>query len=162
MLLTSFHICLFSPAKSEMSHAHSTMSVSAPHLHYTCPEGATVKLVCSQRGATLKPTDILKLHWFFTPHSDQHCTGRMGPRHFINSGQHPHSLPQGLHFGAAEQNFWVLLENVTHADQGRYCCTALDFQVEHKHGSLVQRAHSHIILHVTPCKDIKCMGVKVL
>lgn len=144
-----------------MSHAYSTMSVSAPHLHYTCPEGATVKLVCSQRGATLKPTDVLKYNWFFTPHSDQHCTGRTGPRHIIAGGHDRHSFPPGLHFGAAEQNFWVVLENVTHADQGRYCCTVLDYQVEHKHASLMQRSHSHIILHVTPCKDIKCMGVKV-
>lgn len=145
-----------------MSQAHSTMSVSAPHLYYTCPEGATAKLVCSQRGATLHQTDVLKHTWLFTPHSDQHCTSRTGPRHINIDGHHTKPiLPPGLHFGSAEQNFWVVLENVTQADQGRYCCTILDVKVEHKHGSIVQRTHSHILLQVKPCKDIKCMGVKV-
>lgn len=145
-----------------MSQAHSTMSVSAPHLYYTCPEGATAKLVCSQRGATLHKTDVLKHTWLFTPHSDQHCTSRTGPRHINIDGHHTKPiLPPGLHFGSVEQNFWVVLENVTQADQGRYCCTILDVQVEHKHGSIVQRTHSHILLQVTPRKDIKCMGVKV-
>ncbi|XP_041803011.1 V-type immunoglobulin domain-containing suppressor of T-cell activation [Chelmon rostratus] len=147
---------LFSTAGGEMSHAHSTLSVSAPHLYYTCPEGATVKLVCSQRGAALHPADVLKHSWLFTPHSDQHCTGRMGPRHITFSNSHSHgnhSLPPGLQFGSAELNFWVVLQNVTHADQGRYCCMLLDFQVEHKHSSLVQRPHSHIVLQVTPRRN---------
>lgn len=158
-----FHSCLFSLVNGEMSHAHSTLSVSAPHLYYTCPEGSTAKLVCDQRGAAMHATDILRRSWLFTPHSDQHCIGREGPRHTIVNG-HSHgngSLPPGLHFGSAEHNFWVLLQNVTRADQGRYCCMVLDFQVEHKHGSLLQRPHSHIILQVVPRKDIKCMGVNV-
>ncbi|XP_044071456.1 V-type immunoglobulin domain-containing suppressor of T-cell activation isoform X2 [Siniperca chuatsi] len=138
-----------------MSHAPSTLSVTPPHLHYTCPEGATVKLVCGQRGAVLHPTDVLKRSWLFTPHSDQHCKGREGPRHII-LGSHSHgnhSLPPGLHFGSAEYNFWVILQNVTHADQGRYCCVVLELEVEHKHVSPVQRTHSHVILHVTPRRN---------
>ncbi|XP_039995737.1 V-type immunoglobulin domain-containing suppressor of T-cell activation [Xiphias gladius] len=142
-------------AKSVMSHAHPTVSVSAPHLYYTCPEGATVKLVCAQRGAALHSTDVLKHSWLFTPHSDQHCLEREGPRH-ANKGVHSHgnhSSPPGLQFGFSEQNFWVTLQNVTHSDQGRYCCMVLDFEVVNKHGSLVQRSHSHIVLHVTPRRN---------
>ncbi|XP_054455716.1 V-type immunoglobulin domain-containing suppressor of T-cell activation [Anoplopoma fimbria] len=139
--------------KGDMSHTHSTLSASAPHLYYTCPEGATAKLICVQRGAALHPTDVLKHSWLFTPHSDQHCMGRMGPRHITLS--HPHvnrSLPAGLQFGTEGHNFWVVLQNVTHADQGRYCCMLLDFQQDHKHG-LLQKAHSHVILQVTPRRN---------
>ncbi|XP_075933077.1 V-type immunoglobulin domain-containing suppressor of T-cell activation [Anarhichas minor] len=140
--------------KGDMSHAHSTLSVSAPHLHYTCPEGATVKLVCGQRGAALHPTDVLRRGWLFTPHSDRHCTGRTGPRHTTIGHSHGnHSLTAGLQFGATEHNFWVVLQNVIHSDQGRYCCMLLDFQLEQKHNALVQKPHSHVILHVTPRRN---------
>lgn len=158
-----FHACLFSPAKGEMSYAHSTLSVSAPHLYYTCPEGSTVKMMCSQRGVALHPTDILRHRWLFTPHSDRHCTGQEGPRHFIPGGHSHgnHSLPHGVQFGYAEHNIWVLLQNVTHADQGRYCCVVQDIQVEHKHGSILQRHHSHVVLQVVPRKDMKFVGLNV-
>ncbi|XP_068424315.1 V-type immunoglobulin domain-containing suppressor of T-cell activation [Clinocottus analis] len=140
--------------KGDLSHAHATLGVSAPHLYYTCPEGATVKLVCSQIGATLHPTDVLKRSWLFTPHSDQRCMGRTGPRHTIVGHLHGnHSLPAGLQFGSTEHNFWVVLQNVTHSDQGRYCCMLLDLQVEHKHGTVVQKPHSHVILQVTPRRN---------
>ncbi|XP_019947814.1 V-type immunoglobulin domain-containing suppressor of T-cell activation [Paralichthys olivaceus] len=142
-------------ANEDSSHGHSTMIVSAPHLYYYCPEGATAKLVCAQRGAALHTTDVLKRSWLFTPHIDKHCSGREGPRHIIYNG-HPHgnhSLPAGLHFGFSEKNFWAVLQNVTHADQGRYCCMLLDFQVSNKHASLLQKPHSHIILHVTPRRN---------
>lgn len=137
-----------------MSHGHPTLSVSVPHLFYTCPEGATAKLVCTQRGAALHSTDVLKRNWLFTPHSDQHCMARMGPRHttIVGHSHGNHSLPPGLQIGSAEHSFWLILQNVTHADQGRYCCMVLDFQVEHKTGSLVQKPHSHIVLQVTPRK----------
>uniref|UniRef100_A0A671XI17 V-set immunoregulatory receptor n=1 Tax=Sparus aurata TaxID=8175 RepID=A0A671XI17_SPAAU len=135
-------VCFYTFLGLKMSHAHSTLSVSAPHLYYTCPEGATVKLLCNQRGSALHPKDILKDSWLFTPHSDH--------------------LPPGLHFGSSEQNFWVLLQNVTHADQGRYCCMVIDIQVDHKHGSVVQKPHSHVVLQVTPRKDIICLAVNAL
>ncbi|XP_023142114.1 V-type immunoglobulin domain-containing suppressor of T-cell activation [Amphiprion ocellaris] len=138
-------------ATGETSHSHPTLGVSAPHLYYSCPEGATAKLVCIQKGATLYPSDVVRRSWLFTPHSDQHCTGREGPRNTAFHGNH--TLPPGLQFGHAEQNLWVVLQNVTHADQGRYCCMVLDFKVEHKHGSLVQKSHSHIILQVTPRRN---------
>ncbi|XP_074502808.1 V-type immunoglobulin domain-containing suppressor of T-cell activation isoform X2 [Sebastes fasciatus] len=149
--------------KGDLSHAPSTLGVLAPHLYYTCPEGATVHLVCVQRGAALHSHDVLKRSWLFTPHSDQRCVGRTGPRNTIVGHSHGNrSLPPGLQYGTSEHNFWVALQNVTHADQGRYCCMVLDFQVEHQHGSLVQRPHSHVILQVTPRKDTKCMGVNGL
>ncbi|XP_034464117.1 V-type immunoglobulin domain-containing suppressor of T-cell activation [Hippoglossus hippoglossus] len=146
---------LFSAANGESSHGHSTIVISAPHLYYTCPEGATAKLVCAQRGAALHNTDILRRSWLFTPHSDQHCSGKEGPRH-TTSGGHPHgnhSLPAGLQFGYSEQIFWAVLQNVTHADQGRYCCMVLDIQVVNKHPSLLQKPHSHILLQVTPRRN---------
>ncbi|XP_068184212.1 V-type immunoglobulin domain-containing suppressor of T-cell activation [Antennarius striatus] len=149
-------ICCFlfylAGAKGEVPHAHSALSVSPPHQYQTCPEGANAKLICNQRGASLHPTDVVKHGWLFTPHSDQHCTGRMGPRH-ITLGSHSHerhSLPPGLQVGVSEQNFWLILQNVTRDDQGRYCCVA---QVEHNHDSAKQRPHSHIILLVTPKRN---------
>ncbi|XP_020493874.1 V-type immunoglobulin domain-containing suppressor of T-cell activation isoform X1 [Labrus bergylta] len=149
-------VLLFSAGAGGMkSHPSSTLSVSAPHLFYTCPEGATAKLVCGQSGAALHQTDVLKRSWLFTPHADQHCSGKEGPRH-TNVGGHSHgnhSLTPGLHFGSSEQNFWMVLQNVTLADQGRYCCLLLDFQVEHKHGVIVQKPHSHMILQVSPRRN---------
>uniref|UniRef100_A0A3P8WQ31 V-set immunoregulatory receptor n=1 Tax=Cynoglossus semilaevis TaxID=244447 RepID=A0A3P8WQ31_CYNSE len=142
-----------SSANGEMTHAH-TISVSAPHLFYTCPEGATAKLMCYQRGAALYSTDVVRRSWLFTPHSDQHCSGKMGPRHTTlnghSQGNRSSPLPQ---FGFSEQEMWVILQDVTYADQGRYCCIVLDFQVASKHASLVQKPHSHIILQVSPSKN---------
>ncbi|KAM9344825.1 V-type immunoglobulin domain-containing suppressor of T-cell activation [Symphorus nematophorus] len=151
-LLWFCSLLFYIAAAKGMSHSHSTISVSAPHLYYTCPEGATAKLVCSQRGAALHPTDVLKRSWLFTPHSDQHCVAKMGPRHAGHSHVN-HSMPPGLQFGSAEHEFWVTLQNVTHADQGRYCCMVLDIQKDHNHLSLLQRPHSHIILQVTPRRN---------
>nr|XP_046256994.1 V-type immunoglobulin domain-containing suppressor of T-cell activation [Scatophagus argus] len=142
-------------AKGEMSHGHATMSVSPPHLYYTCPEGANVKMVCTQRGAPLHPKDAVKHIWLFTPHSDQHCTGRLGPRN-ITIGGHSHgnhTVPAGLQTGYAEHDFWVALQNVTHADQGRYCCMVMELKVDHKHVTPMQRLHSHVILQVTPKRN---------
>ncbi|XP_035519299.1 V-type immunoglobulin domain-containing suppressor of T-cell activation [Morone saxatilis] len=149
--LCSLLVCI-DAAKGEMSHTHSTLGVSAPHLYYTCPEGTTVKLVCNHRGTALHNTDLLRRVWLFTPHSDQHCMARMGPRHTNGHSQGSHSLP-GLQFGFAEQDFWVVLQNVTYADQGRYCCMIQDIQVDHKHGTLLQKPHSHIVLQVTPPRN---------
>lgn len=156
--VTFFHYCLSFLADGEMSHAHATLGVANPHLYYSCPEGATVKLICAQSGATMYPKDILKHSWLFTQHSDQHCTSHMGPRNFKYSHGN-HTLPAGLQFGSSPKNFWVSLKNVTHADQGRYCCMVLDFHVQDKHATLVQRPHSHVILQVTPRKDTKLITV---
>uniref|UniRef100_UPI0037E857DC V-type immunoglobulin domain-containing suppressor of T-cell activation n=1 Tax=Semicossyphus pulcher TaxID=241346 RepID=UPI0037E857DC len=149
-------VLLFSAgAGGETSHPASTLSVSAPHLYYSCPAGATAKLVCAQKGAALHSTDVLRTTWRFTPHTDQHCSGREGPRHTVIGGRSHgnHSLPLGLHFGSTDQNFWMVLQNVTHADQGRYCCMVLDVQVEHRHGTIVQEPHSHMVLLVSPRRN---------
>lgn len=144
-----------------MPHAQATISVSAPHMFYTCPEGATVKLVCAQRGGAMHTNDVLKRSWLFTPHSDQHCSGREGPRHTTFSGRSHGNHSPGLQYGHSEQNFWVVLQNVTHADQGRYCCMVLDFQVENKHATLLQKPHSHFVLQITPRKDTECITVNL-
>ncbi|XP_041645114.1 V-type immunoglobulin domain-containing suppressor of T-cell activation [Cheilinus undulatus] len=137
------------------SHPASTLSVSAPHQLWTCPEGATAKLECAQSGAASHSTDILRYTWLFTPHSDQHCSGREGPRHTI-IGSHPHgdhTLPAGLHFGKTEKSFWMSLQNLTSADQGRYCCLLLDVAQEHGHNAILKKAYSHIILQVAPRRN---------
>ncbi|KAK5882113.1 hypothetical protein CesoFtcFv8_020732 [Champsocephalus esox] len=144
-------LCI-SGGEGEMSRAHPTLSVLATHLNYICPEGATVQMVCAQKGAALHHGDVLKHAWLYTPHREQQCTGRTGPRNIIVGGHYHgnHSLPAGLTFGSSELNFWVVLQNLTQADQGRYCCMVLDIEKGHKHGTIVQRPHSHITLKVTP------------
>lgn len=141
-----------------MHHPRSTVSVTATHQRYICPEGATVQMICHQSGAAAHPTDGLRHNWLFTPHSDQHCSGHVGPRNF-KFASHNHTLPKGVRFGHAEQNFWVVLENVTHADQGRYCCMLGVQHVEPHHDNIVQKIHSYSILQIIPRKDSKCMGV---
>ncbi|KAK0135520.1 V-type immunoglobulin domain-containing suppressor of T-cell activation [Merluccius polli] len=133
------------PTAKEMPHAEPTLGVSAPHLYYTCPEGATVKLVCAQRGTKLHPEDQLHHYWLFTQHSQQHCHDKVGPRH-TRLDHHTKVATAGLSYGGLEQNFWVALENVTIQDQGRYCCVVL----EHEHATMVHTYHSHVVLHVTP------------
>ncbi|KAM6956195.1 V-type immunoglobulin domain-containing suppressor of T-cell activation [Aplochiton taeniatus] len=136
--------------------SHGTLSVSAPHQHYTCPTGATVRLRCAQAGAKLHPADVLKHVWMFTPHMDRHCHERQGPRGGALPGGHSHanrSQPLGVRFEAGEEDFGVVLQNVSHGDQGRYCCMTLDFQVAHKHGTLLQKPHSFILLSVTQRKN---------
>ncbi|XP_076018783.1 V-type immunoglobulin domain-containing suppressor of T-cell activation [Genypterus blacodes] len=138
-------------ANGDISHTHSTLSVAAPHLSVTCPEGATAQLMCTQRGQALHSTDVVRHAWLFTPHSDQPCHDKTGPRHAV-VGSHG-SLPPGVRYESKEQNFWVVLQNVTRSDQGRYCCMVLDFQVEHQHGTLQQRLHNHVVLHITPRRN---------
>lgn len=144
-------------ANSNPNHGHPTMSVSASHLYYTCPEGANATLVCNQRGAALHPNDSLRHLWFYTPHKEQHCTSQHGPRNITLKHT---KLPPGVHFGATQENFWVQLQHVTHADQGRYCCAALE--LENTHHSAVQRTHSHMFLKITPSKSIQCVGFSLV
>ncbi|XP_028278699.1 V-type immunoglobulin domain-containing suppressor of T-cell activation [Parambassis ranga] len=147
-----FLLFFVAAAKGEMSTSHSTLGVAAPHLYYTCPEGATVKMLCTQRGAAMYPHDVLKHSWLFTPHSDQYCPGGKHPRNISNSRLHHNHT--GVQVGHTEHNMWLVLQNVTHADQGRYCCMVLDIKVlEHKHGSVMQKPHSHVVLQVTPRRN---------
>ncbi|XP_037533910.1 V-type immunoglobulin domain-containing suppressor of T-cell activation [Nematolebias whitei] len=137
-------------AKAELSYLNSTMGVSAPHLYYSCPKGATARLACALNvtGGT-----HLKHHWLFTPHSDQHCKAGMMPRnisHFLHHNNHIQQL--GLKFGYSKDDMWVTLLNITHADEGRYCCLLLDINKQHNHGSAL-KFHSHIVLQVTQSKN---------
>ncbi|KAM6915853.1 V-type immunoglobulin domain-containing suppressor of T-cell activation [Xenentodon cancila] len=147
-----FSVLLPVTGATETPHSHSTLGVSAPHLYYTCPEGATVQLMCTQKGEAAHQSDILRHTWLFTPHSDKHCTPGLGPRN-LKIGSN-HILPPGLHFGHTDEKMWVVMHNVTHADQGRYCCVILDMMRDHNRTLLEQRSHSHFVLHVTPRRNV--------
>lgn len=128
------------------------MSVSAPYMSYACPEGASVKLMCAQKGAKEHPGGQLHHNWRFTPHMDNDCHEKVHPRGAganHGKGNNSHSWPPGVQYGTGGNYFWVALQNVTHGDQGRYCC------LEFEHRKLVQRPHSHVLLTVTPRKDIQ-------
>ncbi|KAJ0004991.1 hypothetical protein NQD34_011205 [Periophthalmus magnuspinnatus] len=135
-------------ANTALSHADAALGVFAPHMYYTCPEGATVTLVCNQRGAMKYPQDKLHHPWFFTQQSDQHCSHHTRPRNIV------HKLPPGVHVGMSNDNFWLTLENVSHSDQGRYCCMALDVLEKADHHKVLQQSsHSHMVLTITPRRN---------
>uniref|UniRef100_A0A3B3ZAU1 Ig-like domain-containing protein n=1 Tax=Periophthalmus magnuspinnatus TaxID=409849 RepID=A0A3B3ZAU1_9GOBI len=133
-------------SNTALSHADAALGVFAPHMYYTCPEGATVTLVCNQRGAMKYPQDKLHHPWFFTQQSDQHCSHHTRPRNIV------HKLPPGVHVGMSNDNFWLTLENVSHSDQGRYCCMALDVLEKADHHKVLS-AHiwTPLRLEVCPC-----------
>lgn len=135
---------------ADLSHDHhATLGVSAPHVYYTCPEGATVRLVCNQRGAVKYPKDKLHHNWLFTNHSDQHCPKDGHPRG--GSGAHDRHPAPGVQVGVMDDSFYLSLENVTSRDQGRYCCVSLDVkELSKDHKVLVQQVHSHMVLIITP------------
>ncbi|XP_038137340.1 V-type immunoglobulin domain-containing suppressor of T-cell activation [Cyprinodon tularosa] len=141
-----------SVVKVEATSPHSPLALSAPHMYYTCPEGVTAKLVCNQKHAKVYDDNHVKERWLFTAHTDQHCKGKLGPRN-LSLPLKSHVLPQGLEMGHTNDKMWVTLHNVTYADQGRYCCMALEFKKDHDHLSVLQNSHSHIILHVTPRRE---------
>ncbi|XP_067091891.1 V-type immunoglobulin domain-containing suppressor of T-cell activation [Osmerus mordax] len=144
-----FHLMTVVKVHATMSQGHSSMSVSAPYMSYACPEGASVRLVCAQKGAKEHPGDQLRHRWRFTPHMDNDCHEKVHPRGAgANHGQgnNSHALPPGVQYGIGGNYFWVSLENVTQGDQGRYCCQSLEFE----HMKLVLRPHSHVLLTVTP------------
>ncbi|XP_077585782.1 V-type immunoglobulin domain-containing suppressor of T-cell activation [Stigmatopora nigra] len=149
-----FWLVLFTSGATGMtSSSVSSLTISAPHLIWSCPEGATFKPICAETGAPSASSDILKHAWLFTPHSDKHCMA-VGPRHMTYGHPHGnHSLPPGVKFGYSHNNFWMVLQNVTIADQGRYCCIVRDLHLDHKQANLVQSSHSHVILHITPRRD---------
>ncbi|XP_034041012.1 V-type immunoglobulin domain-containing suppressor of T-cell activation [Thalassophryne amazonica] len=142
-------IIIIGGVNAAMSRPHQTLSISAPHMYYTCPEGATVTMECVQRGTALHPTDVLKHRWFFTAHSDQNCHDHQIPRHDLNHDKH--SWPPGVHPEYGKDKISLVVENVTRQDQGRYCCMIYDFQDDKKH--VLQWSHSSMVLHVTPRKN---------
>lgn len=141
--------CLFAvaEAKVETSHPNTQLAVSAAHLYYYCPQGVDAKLECNQKNANSFPKDHVRQNWLYTPHSHQRCQSRVGPRNFTHKD---HALPRGVEMDHTDEKMWVILRNVTFADQGRYCCMDLVLNNDHKKPAVVQNSHSHIILHITP------------
>uniref|UniRef100_A0A3B5KWD9 V-set immunoregulatory receptor n=1 Tax=Xiphophorus couchianus TaxID=32473 RepID=A0A3B5KWD9_9TELE len=138
------------------SHSSSPLTVSSAHRYYTCPEGVTAKLVCNQKNANLHPDHHVRDLWLFTPHTDLHCKKGETPR---NVSHKPRNSNLGVEMNYTNENMWVILRNVTHADQGRYCCIALDVKIDHKQQTAQQSTHSHIILQVTPSKQTASVPV---
>lgn len=124
-------------------HAHS-LSVTAPHVNYICPEGANVTLVCTQSGALAHPNDHLKQVWLYTPHMDQRCHDPYHPRN--------QSHAQRVVHNAQHSSFSITLLDVRKSDQGRYCCLALDFLRQGKH-DVQQSPHSHMMLTIGPRRN---------
>ncbi|XP_017164538.1 V-type immunoglobulin domain-containing suppressor of T-cell activation isoform X2 [Poecilia reticulata] len=146
-----FWVCfLFAAAEAKVAptHSSSSLTVSAAHRFYSCPQGVTAKLVCNQKNANLHPDQHVAERWLFTPHTDLHCKPGGTPRHVTRKGQ---ASQLGVEVGHSNENMWVILRNVTHADQGRYCCLALGGKIDHGHQSV--ESHSHIVLQVTPKRD---------
>ncbi|XP_060781286.1 V-type immunoglobulin domain-containing suppressor of T-cell activation [Neoarius graeffei] len=140
------HLVIAVEANSESR--TNPLSVSVPYTSYMCPEGANVTMVCEQSGALEHSNDRLQHVWLFTPHMDQRCHERL------------HSQPSNpVVYNAQAKSFSVTLLGVTYANQGRYCCLALDILQEGKHKpSVQQRAFSHVMLTVTPRRNnsLKC------
>lgn len=104
-----------------------------------CPEGANVTMVCEQSGAHVRPKEHLQHVWLFTPHMEERCQERL---------HRPDTV-----YNAQENSFSITLLKLTQASQGRYCCLALEVLQEGKHKqSVQQRAHSHMMLTITPRK----------
>ncbi|XP_010897221.1 V-type immunoglobulin domain-containing suppressor of T-cell activation [Esox lucius] len=151
-LLFSFLICfqLVTVVEANVAHAHTPLTVSAPHLSYICHEGANVTLLCSQKGAKQYPSDSLHHSWLFTPHLTEHCHERVHPRGHRHPGNHSHTaIPWGVRYGGNDESFWVQLQSVSPSDQGRYCCLTLDVPSKKTHSSILQ-IHSHVFLTVMP------------
>ncbi|GAA6098065.1 V-type immunoglobulin domain-containing suppressor of T-cell activation isoform X1 [Tachysurus ichikawai] len=128
-------------------HPHP-LSVSVPYASYVCPEGANVTLVCEQSGALDHQKDRMHRVWLFTQHMDQQCHNRL---HVKDSSS--------VVYNAQARSFSITLLGVTQANQGRYCCLALDILHEGKDKPHVQQeAHSHMMLTITPRRNdsLKC------
>ncbi|XP_028825061.1 V-type immunoglobulin domain-containing suppressor of T-cell activation isoform X2 [Denticeps clupeoides] len=142
--------CVLVLANAALSMDDSHLSLSAPYDHYICQEGANVSLACVQQGALKHANDILHKAWLFTPHMNQRCHERKHPR----NSSHNTSLPpsQTVLYSSEPDRFSVHLRNVRQSDQGRYCCLLLDFLHETHPHTLLQRAHSFILLTVVPAQ----------
>ncbi|XP_072533491.1 V-type immunoglobulin domain-containing suppressor of T-cell activation [Salminus brasiliensis] len=144
-------LSLFLAVRANSDHHAHSFSVSTPHISYTCPEGANVTLVCTQSGALAHPKDRMQYAWLFTAHMDQRCHDHSHPRSLKNAHGN-RSL--GVVYGAQAHSFSVTLLDVTHKDQGRYCCLSLDLLPKDNHKASVQQsAHSHILLTIIPRRD---------
>ncbi|XP_060727770.1 V-type immunoglobulin domain-containing suppressor of T-cell activation isoform X2 [Tachysurus vachellii] len=140
------HLVIAVEGNSEY-HPHP-LSISVPYASYVCPEGANVTLVCEQSGALDHKKDRMHHVWLFTEHMDQRCHNRL---HVKDSSS--------VVYSAQARSFSITLLGVTQANQGRYCCLALDILQEAKDKPHVQQeAHSHMMLTITPRRNdsLKC------
>ncbi|KAI5611642.1 V-type immunoglobulin domain-containing suppressor of T-cell activation precursor [Silurus asotus] len=144
-LFTLVWLCLhlFLAVEGYTEHDSHSLSVSVPYVSYVCPEGANATMICEQSGAMKHPTDHLQHVWLFTEHIDQRCHMRLH-----------NNRTQSVVYKAQATSFSVTLINVNRANQGRYCCLALDMLQDSKHKPILQqRSYSHMILTITPSRN---------
>ncbi|KTG41175.1 hypothetical protein cypCar_00023432, partial [Cyprinus carpio] len=120
-----------------------SFSVSVPHRVYECPEGSNVTLTCVQSGSKTFSEDKLWNTWLFTPHSQEHCHKGIHPRGSSHSNR-----TMGVQYIEDSKSFSVILQNIKHKDQGKYCCLLLEVHTKQK---VEQGAHEFIYLNVVPC-----------
>ncbi|KAJ8418086.1 hypothetical protein AAFF_G00137950 [Aldrovandia affinis] len=156
VLRLGFQLLVIIGAGAETPHFHATMTVLVPHLSYTCPAGANVTMQCVVVGTPMHAKDKVQLGWLFTPHQNQRCHEPIHPRMAAN-----HSHPQGVHYNTTKDAFLVTLLNVSHSDQGRYCCLAREIHMEKHHLNVVQNPHGYVLLTVTPRQNgsLKCTAI---
>lgn len=135
---------LFSLSVSPVSGERHSFSVSVPHRVYECPEGSNVTLTCVQSGSKTFSEDKLWNTWLFTPHSQEHCHKGIHPRGSSHSNR-----TMGVQYIEDSKSFSVILQNIKHKDQGKYCCLLLEVHTKQK---VEQGAHEFIYLNVVPCK----------
>ncbi|XP_035255657.1 V-type immunoglobulin domain-containing suppressor of T-cell activation [Anguilla anguilla] len=143
-----FHLIVIIEVGAE-THYHSTLTVSVPHMSYICPEGANVTMQCVAAGTTRYAGDQVKFGWLFTAHQDQRCQDDTRPR-IPHSKNHSHARAEGVYYQSTRGVSWITLVNVAHADQGRYCCVALDIHREAHRAVVEQKPHNHVLLTITP------------
>ncbi|MGH0133503.1 UNVERIFIED_CONTAM: hypothetical protein FKN15_054333 [Acipenser sinensis] len=119
------------------------MKVTAPYISFSCPEGANVTLKCSFHGHWADMHDKMGRNWLFSAGRNPQCKERVHPRHVKDNGTHP-----GV-FSNHKDTFWIILANLTVADQGGYCCYIYDVKTEHNKPHLLGSEHGYIELNVT-------------
>uniref|UniRef100_A0A671QKE3 Ig-like domain-containing protein n=1 Tax=Sinocyclocheilus anshuiensis TaxID=1608454 RepID=A0A671QKE3_9TELE len=104
-----------------------SFSVSVPHRVYECPEGANVTLTCVQSGSKTFSGDRLWNTWLFTPHSQERCHKGAHPR-----GSSYSNRTIGVQYIEDKKAFSIILQNIKHKDQGKYCCLILEVHNKQK------------------------------
>ncbi|KAK1164441.1 V-type immunoglobulin domain-containing suppressor of T-cell activation-like isoform X1 [Acipenser oxyrinchus oxyrinchus] len=121
------------------------MKVTAPYISFSCPEGANVTLKCSFHGHWADIHDKMGRNWLFSAGRNPQCKERVHPRHVKDNGTHPGLFLSSNH----KDTFWIILVNLTVADQGGYCCYVYDIKTEHNKPHLLGSEHGYIELNVT-------------
>ncbi|XP_041116858.1 V-type immunoglobulin domain-containing suppressor of T-cell activation-like isoform X2 [Polyodon spathula] len=121
------------------------MKVTAPYVSFSCPEGANVTLKCSLHGHLADMHDKMGRNWLFSAGRSLECKEKVHPRHLKDNGTHPGVFLSSDHKGT----FWMILANLTVADQGGYCCYVYDINTEHNKLHLLSSEHAYIELNIT-------------